>query len=748
MNRVYLKVSAVLLMFLLAGCLSGVYKENNLVAFPAYPRIQRNYDYSVSVTQGSITKQLNVYNPVRQKTKMDKYRRFCEFAFSGKPVRVDIAVHYDDIRSYSVMPSSYKLTSTIKDNVISVYLNEPKTFLLRINNDCTSILSVFAEDSQKVADVPDKDDPDVMYYEKGWHEVEGGFLKIDKAKTLYLAPGAVLNARLQSSQSNLTICGQGMLRDPFDDRMKNAHGQTYVVNVTKADNVTVKGIKIVDCRFYHVYIGDCSNCLIENVKLLSNQISTDGFSINGPDNTINNCYAYIGDDVFTGKGANMNISDCVVGCYGGGIISMDNIKQKIAINNIDVFETQGAILRSRWGEKRDRIMKGLTIENLRAVDCSFTPFFFRGSDQGKGHKEFILKNISMGLPAGTTDRFSDPSKHTNTSLLIEKGSDYLFDMENFWIGGVLVTNSSQMIVKQNSAAEPDFDIKGSEQSKDSCVVSPSRTVLEKPQKVLKLFLGDWKLSLKNPPIIINDRCYVPIGEIAEIFGYSVKETGGRVVLEKQDRKIEIDEKTGVVDGKEIPVKDAVLIRDNAILVTSNLIKVCLEVDAHWDAEQMTLRVQNFNDGCNLLENPGFEETFGQWTTSGFAHITRVDDASSGKKSLHVIPKKTRWQGVSQEVSDQLNRYGKGRYRLTYYAKAGNLKKGDQMKTAFLYIDQSNKRRVLRHIVTLTKDWKKYSTEYDLDWKEGPLINALFAIQACTDNRMDFYVDDLQLVKVK
>ena len=486
--------------------------------------------------------------------------------------------------------------------------------------------------------------------------------------------------------------------------MKNVHAETYVINVIKADNVTVKGIKIVDCRFYHLYFGGCSNSLIENVKLLSNQISTDGFCVNGPDITIRNCFAYIGDDVFTGKGANMHIHDCVVGCYGGGIISMDNIRQKVTIENIDVFRTYGAILRNRWGKKSDRIMKGLTIKNLRAVDCSFTPFFFKGSDQGKGRKEFILKNISMGFPAGTINRLSDPAKYSNTSVLIGNGSDYVFDMENFWIGGELVTNRNQMITKQINASKPDFNIKGSAQSKESCCVSPDQVVLKIPQKVIKLCLGDWQLSLKTRPVLAQEKCYVPIGEIAEIFGYSIKEDDGRVVCEKQGRKIEISSDKSVVDGKEIAVKDSVLIRNNTILVTAGLIKQCLGTEACWDADQMAFRIENFNDGCNLLENPDFEQPFGQWTTSGFAHIARVDEASSCKKSLHVTPKKTRWQGVFQEVSDQLNRYGKGKYTLTYYAKAGNLTRDDQMKTAFLYVDRSNKRRVQRRIITLTKEW--------------------------------------------
>ena len=70
-----------------------------LVAYPEYPaQIERDWAYAVRVTQGKVAKRLQVYNhceksPLTRRVRGgDVNRRFCEFAFSGDPVRVDIVV--------------------------------------------------------------------------------------------------------------------------------------------------------------------------------------------------------------------------------------------------------------------------------------------------------------------------------------------------------------------------------------------------------------------------------------------------------------------------------------------------------------------------------------------------------------------------------------------------------------------------------------------------------------------------------
>ncbi|MGN0173198.1 MAG: dockerin, partial [Acutalibacteraceae bacterium] len=76
---------------------------SELIKYPEYPEpyLERDYAYSVSVTQGEKTIDIPVYNAARQYDDFrnvpegDYYRRFCEFAFSGDPVTVNVQVNID-----------------------------------------------------------------------------------------------------------------------------------------------------------------------------------------------------------------------------------------------------------------------------------------------------------------------------------------------------------------------------------------------------------------------------------------------------------------------------------------------------------------------------------------------------------------------------------------------------------------------------------------------------------------------------
>ena len=146
--------------------------------YPEYDaRIERDYAYAVCVTQGAEQRRLVVYNHCEKSalTKRtrggDVNRRFCEFAFDGGTVRVDIAV-CEDVKSYAVFPSRLGLKSAFRDGVLSVWLDKPALFGVRLNDYDKTILSVFAEAPEDPSTVPQKGAPGVMYVE-GWVDPPG-----------------------------------------------------------------------------------------------------------------------------------------------------------------------------------------------------------------------------------------------------------------------------------------------------------------------------------------------------------------------------------------------------------------------------------------------------------------------------------------------------------------------------------------------------------------------------------------------
>ena len=251
------------------------FAQDQLVIYPELPEpIRRNYDYKVTVTQGDKSAGIPVYNHTMEYDAPDRaiggdlYRRFSQFAFSGEKVRVDIAVN-QSFEYYSVFPSAKNFETEYHDGVISVYLDKPDYFGIRLDDDDNSILSVFADLPEYPGDIPKKDDPRVIWVE-GWKDVEGGILYLkEENTTLYIAPGAVLNSRLDIRGANSKVLGRGVILDPFENIYKldirNGGTETHGVMLCQlySNGGEFDGPVLIDTRAYNLMTGS-------NVKLLGN----------------------------------------------------------------------------------------------------------------------------------------------------------------------------------------------------------------------------------------------------------------------------------------------------------------------------------------------------------------------------------------------------------------------------------------------------------------------------------------------
>ncbi|MBO5293822.1 MAG: hypothetical protein J6B71_01030, partial [Clostridia bacterium] len=193
-----------------------LWNNNQLVVYPEYPeQIARDYVYTVTVEQGSRSEELVVYNQTEAYFYQDRFagdtnRRFCEFAFDGSPVTVHVKVNRD-FDTYAVVPTSKGFPSTYADGVISVTLTKPEQFVIILDDDVNTALSVFADAPE--TDVPVKGADGVIYVE-GWNQITNnadatlvnGVLTINGQYTkLYIAPGAVLTARVVTTSDAYAV---------------------------------------------------------------------------------------------------------------------------------------------------------------------------------------------------------------------------------------------------------------------------------------------------------------------------------------------------------------------------------------------------------------------------------------------------------------------------------------------------------------------------------------------------------------
>lgn len=102
--------------------------------------------------------------------------------------------------------------------------------------------------------IPDKDDPEILYYGPGIHTVENGELKVPSGKTVYLAGGAVLMGRiLIENVHDVKLLGRGII----DYSIKGG------IRIANSRNVYVEGIVATQCA-----TGGSENVTIRNVKVL------------------------------------------------------------------------------------------------------------------------------------------------------------------------------------------------------------------------------------------------------------------------------------------------------------------------------------------------------------------------------------------------------------------------------------------------------------------------------------------------
>ncbi|MGN0847443.1 MAG: hypothetical protein ACI4RA_08690, partial [Kiritimatiellia bacterium] len=445
-----------------------------LVVYPEYPAaIERDAEYAVRVVQGRAERPLVVYNHCEKsilngRTRGgDVNRRFCEFAFDGEPVRVDIQVSRD-VSSYKVFPARRRLRSSFRDGVISVWLERPVYFGIQLNDYDKTILSVFADAPEAADAVPRRGAPGVMYVE-GWVDAPGADGLIETAadlKEIYLAPGAVLNARLRITAKGLKMHGRGMVLDPMSDifrydQTKNTARGVVQVN---APEVTLEGFKVIDARTFNFTCWR-PNATFRNLKALASMMCSDGFTNGGPGFRAENCWLYVGDNALVVSGVKDAVySDIALGTSCAAIFPQGS-NAGVVMRNIDVFRADDGLINNfhnealrrnnKWSEmnagraRREKDPQDLRhlahefhFRNLSAIDCTLFPHFFNGRNMGTLPKTFAFDGCSI---PGSTGRSDWHSIGKTDGIAIDTRNDpkkwlitdnYTLAFTNLWIGGV------------------------------------------------------------------------------------------------------------------------------------------------------------------------------------------------------------------------------------------------------------------------------------------------------------------------
>ena len=191
------------------------------------------------------------------------------FDFSGE-VEVKVTYNKGEVDSAKVRPLSYGIPCRVEGRELTFTLDEPCNLSVEVNGDIFHNLHLFANPVD--TDIPDKDDPNVIYYGPGYHTPEGGEVLVPSGKTLYLAGGAVLNGRVVIKDAhNAALRGRGII----DYKVKGG------IRIINSRNVLVEGVAATQCS-----TGDSDGVTIRNVKSISYYGWGDGMNVFASNNVL------------------------------------------------------------------------------------------------------------------------------------------------------------------------------------------------------------------------------------------------------------------------------------------------------------------------------------------------------------------------------------------------------------------------------------------------------------------------------
>ena len=681
--------------------MQGHSADSELIVYPQYDeRIPRSCDYGVTVHQGNKTEKLMVYNRNTSGEQMtlrcfkpDFNRRFCEFAFTGA-VRVDIEV-YRDFSSYSILPSAKEYRNEYHDGIISVWLNENDTdFILRLDDDDDSILSVFADAPENYE--IDKNDSSVLYIDEKWYDPDDSsavYTVPKNIKTVYIAPGSVLYSRLFVKTKDVTVCGHGILLDPYsnvyDTSITSEENSKMVLRV-QTNHVAVRDIKVIDAQNFNVFLEGGTDHTVENVKCLSSRITTDGIAVGAGNVEIRNCFFYVGDNaiVYSGGAGFHHISDCIIGTTCAAVFPQHRSPYEIEFRDIFVFRANEGIV-NNWfnGAQIQSEMKHLTFDNLDCSDVIDTPWIFSGKNMGDAEKYYTFRNCRFANIRGDSVIKLWESNAGQAVFVINRKenlhcSNYKMEFQNCTVDGKLITSPSDLNPQLTEGNEVSFLIQndGTPETQ-SCGKHTVSHVYNK-----KVYIGDYLVPLENQPVKKDGVFYLPEHEICAAWGIPVnRDTRGEII-------------SGI---KYIPLSQASVFYANAIY------------DSHSSAVLLAPICQSSR---NLLTE---KESAAIWNPYSYPNVILSPYNDQGEVVLRCdVNQDSNNPGMFTGITDVLKQNGAGKYTVRFEAKSYD---GKQYPVQIRihntrYEGYQLIQKTPMEAVTVNGEWSVCEAEFDLsDW---------------------------------
>ena len=223
-------------------------------------------------------------------TAPNTYNQVVVFDFEGK-INVEVEVNgATTLSNVVVRPLSYGIEPIVNGNKISFELDYSGNYVVEYATDSGSAASdnalhIFANpietEEEKITEADASEN--TVYIGPGVWMASAIPVSGDNTR-IYLAGGAVVYGQIRAKGvKNLTVCGRGIINGSFYDRNK-ASEYTLPIELQECENVTIKGITILDPAGWAVTLKKCENVTIDNLKIITARANGDGISVQSSKN--------------------------------------------------------------------------------------------------------------------------------------------------------------------------------------------------------------------------------------------------------------------------------------------------------------------------------------------------------------------------------------------------------------------------------------------------------------------------------
>jgi len=307
---------------------------------------------------------------------------FANFDMSGRVV-VQITSKRS-LRDVIIRPQSKGIQPVLEgDHTMTLTLDRPQKLSIEPEGKKGPLL-LFANPLE--TDVPEPDDPGVVFFGSGLHKPEKIMLQSDQ--TLYLAGGAVVKAEVLAEGVNIRIRGRGVLDGSDWEWRKGPVGN--LIAIRNSQDIEVSGITLRGSSHWTIVPRNSQRVTIRNVKLCNSRVQNDdGINpCNSQDVLITDCFIRSDDDCVALKGLDFSAENSNV--------------EGIIVENSTLWCDRARIF-LLGHESRAEFMRDVTLRNLDIIHFAMTPFLFEpGEDMrlenvtiedvrihGEGQREFI-----------------------------------------------------------------------------------------------------------------------------------------------------------------------------------------------------------------------------------------------------------------------------------------------------------------------------------------------------------------------